>query len=244
MENEDLANADDFFDMMGNEVRRKIMNFLTRGPMSIADLSKEIEVSRQAILKHLKDLEQRGIVETKQADEKVNKAGPNPNLYELKEFFSIHVDMNPSNFGPRVIRFHIEPINENLVLDNEQEGKQGPLHFSKCINALSDVNERIDVVSKTYKELMIEKNKLLKKTSQIAKDNLPHYEERSLLAILYNNPGLARKGFTAHNISTLVGIRDIFVRSMLDNLVQDGWLEKKSEDMYRVNLGPIVSVSR
>nr|MDO8116561.1 MarR family transcriptional regulator [Candidatus Sigynarchaeota archaeon] len=234
MQNDDSLDVDEFFNMMGNDVRRKIMNFLTRGPMSIADLSKEIEVSKQAILKHLKELEQRGIVETKQADEKAKKAGPNPNLYELKDFFSIHVDMNPASFNPRVIRFHVEPINTGSSLDKMPEEKKDVPHFSECIKALSDVNDRIDAASKIYNELMKEKSKTLQKVRQIVTDNFPHYEERSLLAFLYNHPKLAQDGFTVHDIIPSTGMRDIFVRSILDHLVSGRWLQKNGDDRYRV----------
>ena len=55
---------DEFFDIMGNIVRRKILSQLTQGPMSMKDLVKEIDVSRQAILKQINDLIEKGLVET------------------------------------------------------------------------------------------------------------------------------------------------------------------------------------
>lgn len=53
----------DIFEVLGNETRRKILEILSEEPAYLNELSRELRVSQQAILKHLEYLLNKGLIE-------------------------------------------------------------------------------------------------------------------------------------------------------------------------------------
>lgn len=55
--------SDRIFDALGDRTRRRLLEQLgTRGPGSATELAHEVPVSRQAVVKHLRQLEDAGLV--------------------------------------------------------------------------------------------------------------------------------------------------------------------------------------
>lgn len=55
--------SDRVFDALGDQTRRRLLEHLgTRGPGSATELSHRLPVSRQAVVKHLRQLEDAGLV--------------------------------------------------------------------------------------------------------------------------------------------------------------------------------------
>jgi ArsR family transcriptional regulator len=52
-----LADTDVLLDVLGNETRRRILNLISHEPMYFNQLAKEIRTGQQAILRHVKILE-------------------------------------------------------------------------------------------------------------------------------------------------------------------------------------------
>ena len=57
-----IYNDGSILDIIGNNTRRKILATLAREPMYFNQLAKEIGVGQQAILRHMKALEDIGVV--------------------------------------------------------------------------------------------------------------------------------------------------------------------------------------
>lgn len=53
---------DDLFEVLGNETRRRILEILAQEPAYLNQLSRELKVSQQAILKHLEYLQNKGFI--------------------------------------------------------------------------------------------------------------------------------------------------------------------------------------
>jgi DNA-binding transcriptional ArsR family regulator len=49
-------------DALGNETRREIVRILARGPRAVGDIARQLPVSRPAVSKHLRILEDAGVV--------------------------------------------------------------------------------------------------------------------------------------------------------------------------------------
>ncbi len=56
------ASADRVFDALGDATRRAIVDRLSRGPASVSELAKPLEVTLAAVLQHVQVLEQCGLV--------------------------------------------------------------------------------------------------------------------------------------------------------------------------------------
>lgn len=64
-------------DALGNDVRREIICILSEGPMAAGDIAKNFEISRPAVSKHLRVLENAGMIE--------HRTVGNRNIYGLQQ---------------------------------------------------------------------------------------------------------------------------------------------------------------
>jgi predicted transcriptional regulator len=76
-----VYNDDIILDIIGNNTRRKILAILAREPMYFNQLAREIAVGQQAILRHMKTLEDIGLIES--YAEKSNLGAPDRKITDL-----------------------------------------------------------------------------------------------------------------------------------------------------------------
>jgi ArsR family transcriptional regulator len=76
-------------DIIGNNTRRKILATLAQEPMYFNQLAKEIGIEQQAILRHMKTLEDMGLIES--YAEKSNLGAPDRKYYRLNSSFSLTI---------------------------------------------------------------------------------------------------------------------------------------------------------
>ena len=76
-----LNNIDVLLDVLGNETRRRILRLLADEPRYFIQLSKDLGVSQQAVLKHLEILERHGFVTSYEKESEF--AAPNRKYFEL-----------------------------------------------------------------------------------------------------------------------------------------------------------------
>ncbi len=79
------------FAVLGNETRRRILRLLADEPRYLLQLAKELEVSQQAILKHLDLLERYDLVNSYEEESKL--AAPPRKYYELAKSFYMTVGL-------------------------------------------------------------------------------------------------------------------------------------------------------
>ncbi|MEM3737083.1 MAG: helix-turn-helix domain-containing protein [Candidatus Bathyarchaeia archaeon] len=82
---------DTLFDVLGNETRRRIIRLLAEEPRYLLQLAKELEVSQQAILKHMELLKRYGLVNAYEADSEL--AAPPRKYYALARSFYMTVGL-------------------------------------------------------------------------------------------------------------------------------------------------------
>ena len=80
---------DIILDIIGNNTRRKILATLAREPMYFNQLAKEISIGQQAILRHMKTLEDIGLIES--YAEKSNLGAPDRKYYRPNSSFSLTI---------------------------------------------------------------------------------------------------------------------------------------------------------
>ncbi|MDA4111199.1 MAG: helix-turn-helix domain-containing protein [Thaumarchaeota archaeon] len=76
-----VDNIDVLLDVLGNETRRRILRFLADEPRYFIQLSKDLGVSQQAVLKHLEILERYGFVSSYEGES--DFAAPKRKYFEL-----------------------------------------------------------------------------------------------------------------------------------------------------------------
>jgi len=87
------------FWLLGNPTRFEILRHLSREPMFLGQLSREIAVHQQAILRHLQELIEKGFLETYE-DESIR--GPPRKYYRLAKTVRVSIQITPQ--GIRIVR--------------------------------------------------------------------------------------------------------------------------------------------
>jgi predicted transcriptional regulator len=90
------ATLDGLLRVLENPTRRRILERLARESHYPLQLSKELGVSQQAVVKHLRALEECGLVTS--TEEKSDLGGPNRRAYRATERFSLQIDVGPRLF--------------------------------------------------------------------------------------------------------------------------------------------------
>jgi predicted transcriptional regulator len=90
---------DELFELLGSRTRYEILRLLTREPMFLGQLSRELAVGQQAIIRHLRQFIEQGLLDTYE-DESIR--GPPRKYYRLNKCVRLSINIAPD--GVRVIR--------------------------------------------------------------------------------------------------------------------------------------------
>ena len=216
--------VEDFFEIMGNEVRRKIIQSLARGPMSMRDLTSIIDVSRQAILKQIKGLEEKGFIVHEKEESEESRKGPNPHVYQLSQFFTLTYEMNPSYVRPRVVKLGLLPGKKNVQQEQVPDKfKNKPL--KKCFDELIEYDRELEELVKEHKKKYQEKNELVRAIIQRIDATIDNQEEQNLLYYMLKFPKRALEGLTLNEVSRVLNLRKDFAEAVMNNLESLGLVE-------------------
>lgn len=86
-----VDNIDVLLEVLGNDTRRRILQLLADEPRYFIQLSKDLGVSQQAVLKHLEVLERNGFVTSFEGDS--DFAAPKRKYYQLNRSFMLAIGM-------------------------------------------------------------------------------------------------------------------------------------------------------
>jgi predicted transcriptional regulator len=89
--------------VLENPIRRRILQKLSREMNYPLQLSKELHVSQQAIMKHLKVLEDSDFVVS--AEERSDKGGPPRKVYIPRKRYCIRIDIGPNTYNEEFYSF-------------------------------------------------------------------------------------------------------------------------------------------
>ena len=208
----------ELLDLLGNNTRRRILESLTNEPKYFIQLSKEIGVSQQAVLKHLFLLENFGLIESFKA--KSNLAAPDRKYFQLNRsvYLSIGITGNSMEIkmenikGPNKIR-----SKNNMAI----ESKEGSIKKDKEItDILKNTKHKLELLAKRMQELEDAKIHLLKEKQQI----LESLEEDLARRILYSNL-ISREITDIEELSEILNTREkeikIIVKSLEDRFSVD-----------------------
>jgi predicted transcriptional regulator len=88
---------DTILSILENPIRRKILMKLARDTNYPLQLSKELNVSQQAVMKHLKVLEESDFVRS--YEERSDKGGPPRKVYAPRKRYCIRIDIGPNTYA-------------------------------------------------------------------------------------------------------------------------------------------------
>lgn len=153
---EDELTLDTLLKLVENPIRRHILTKLAQEEIYPLQLSKELRVSQQAVSKHLKVLEQAGLVES--YFEK-SSSGP-PRLYyrPVRHFFlSI-------SFGPSLFEAEMHELEDVFSLERDVEQVLSPKEeLRRLYDIMDELKEQMEELNRQRHELFLKRCRLMRR---------------------------------------------------------------------------------
>ena len=140
--------VDELFYLLENPTRRRILKLLSVERLYPLQLSKEIDVTQQAVVKHLRILEDHGLVKSR---DEPSRRGPNRRVYKASRDVSLHIDIGPSTYKQKAeTDFDVSDFSEQnrRVLDAiaESENMDSRARMDLLSRVSQDLKHSIDEV--------------------------------------------------------------------------------------------------
>jgi predicted transcriptional regulator len=179
--------------ILENGVRRSILERLVREPHYPLQLSELLDVSQQAIMKHLKILQESGFVTSEKVPSE--KGGPPKRIYAVTQSFSLRLDLGPDLFraehrklpegGPVRLSGRLPEDALSIV---DKVGTRRSLPMAEAMALLTELNDGLDRLDAERDALIALHQQIKHKASRTVDDEFQQYEERQLAHALLEAP--------------------------------------------------------
>ena len=172
-----MMDLDVLLSMVENPTRRKILESLVKEPHYPLQLSKELGISQQAVMKNLNMLEKNGMVVSYQVSSSI---GPMRTVYEPNSEFTLVIDMRNGMFSARMI----EPS------EDEKEGFDDVKMESlkKTRQTISEIDAKIEELDKERSKLIREREQVMASALSSLNGTGCGYMHRNLMYEILNEP--------------------------------------------------------
>ncbi len=214
--------------IIGNPTRRSILRKLARETHYPLQLSKELNISQQAIMKHLKILEDNDLVISilQKSD-----AGPPRKLYSPTRRFSIVIDISPSTFNEEIRVYEI--VEERKVLGSErdkldlEEMSEKREELIDLATSINEINLKISDLEHQRKNMMQEKEDFMKRAYELMGMLCTGYDERKVLRYI-----LEEDNISISKMSERLNMREMDIERIMRRLEDMGLLEFHRKIIY------------
>ena len=223
-ENQEIG---ELLDLLGNDTRRRILESLANEPKYFIQLSKEIGVSQQAVLKHLFLLEKFGLIESFKA--KSNLAAPDRKYFQLNRsvYLSIGITGNSMEIKMENIKGpNKSKVKNNIAIENKRKYFQSDKEITNILkntkHKLENIEKRMQELEGEKMDLLKEKQQILQIAHQVIRESL---EEDLARRILYSNLN-SRDITDIEELSEILNTREKEIKIIV----------KRLEDRFSVDL--------
>jgi len=154
------TNVDNILSVIGNPARRQILKHLSNGPDYPLRLSKELGLAQQLVTKHLKIMEDVGLVSR---SGEVSPTGPDRKLFTVSKYVTVNLEFTPNIYLENVGVFN--SLKETLGIES---GSAKPLasripqaHRMSDASYVEKVSDLVEEIDEALLELGMERAKLL-----------------------------------------------------------------------------------
>jgi len=212
-------------DVIGNPVRRRIIQKLSEGPDYTLRLSNELNIHQQLASKHLKVIRNAQLVDVvRQPSDK----GADKNMFSLNKFYSLQIDFSPNLYNQRLISFNNPQL--WITADNymdKLEDQVMELTDEECgvdsINPLStivtSIDDELESLEKRRARLLYIRN-LAMNASVTALEELDRKKRQIIHYVL--NMGSA----SIDAISRHMQLREQTIKDLVDDLEHEDILRR------------------
>ena len=170
-----VVGFDESLSILENATRRSILRHLVKEPHYPLQLSELLDVSQQAVVKHLKVLEEAGFVDSEM--KKSDKGGPPKKVYRVNQSFSIRLDLGPDLFRaehrkmPRGASFS-GVLPEGLENVLSKIGSRKSLPIVDAMGILSELDAALESVDRQRDSIIALHQQVMHKVSPVSYTHL------------------------------------------------------------------------
>ncbi|MGD0056391.1 MAG: helix-turn-helix domain-containing protein [Methanomassiliicoccales archaeon] len=211
-----MNDLDMLLSIIENPTRRKILEALVREPNYPLKLSKELQMSQQTIMKHLKVLEDSELVRSH--PEESDRGGPNRKLYVPTSEFTIIVDVGPGLFNAEIVM----PEDSDRLIDqngtlSEPQGQPIERGFKEEVDSLRgsilNIDKELEDLHAKRASLIRLKEQTIEMARKFVENSVDNYQVRRIVYESIKKPSLS-----SQQIGRELGIRDEMVQDVMDEL--------------------------
>ena len=215
-----MVSFDEALTILENSIRRQILVLLVKEPHYPLQLSELINVSQQAVIKHLKVLEKADFVTSEMVASE--KGGPPKKMYKVDQSFSIRLDLGPDLFRAehrRMPRGGAMKLSEKLPKELEgvikKIGTRRKLEIAEAIGVLEELDTVLERIDEQRDAVIALHQQVKKKVASSVSDHSDLYEERQLAHAIMNQP---RRPLDLDLFSQGMRIQSMDAEEMMENL--------------------------
>ena len=188
-----MVGFDEALSVLENPTRRQILRKLVKEPHYPLQLSELLNVSQQAVVKHLKVLEESGFVDSERVPSE--KGGPPKKMYKVNQSFSLRLDLGPDLFraehrkipagGPMRLSNRLPPELNGVV---DRLGTRRKLPMVEAMGVLSELDSALERIDEHRDAVIALHQQVMRKVSPSISEQSGSYEERQLAHAIMNQP--------------------------------------------------------
>ena len=222
-------------DVLGNPVRRRLIEKLSEAPDYTLRLSNELNIHQQLAAKHMKVLKNAELVDVIRQK---SKKGADKNVFSLNKFYSLQIDFSPNLYNQRLISFnnpslwttaddYMDRLEDKVTdLGDEESGidKINPLG-----NIVQSIDDELESLEKRRARLLYIRNLAMNASVQ-ALDELDRKKRQVMHFIL--NQGST----TVNAISRHMNLREETIKDLVSDLENEDIVRRSGNMVYLVEL--------
>ena len=215
-----MVGFDEALSILENPTRRQILRKLVKEPHYPLQLSELLNVSQQAVVKHLKVLEESGFVDSERVPSE--KGGPPKKMYKVNQSFSLRLDLGPDLFraehrkipagGPMRLSNRLPPELNGVV---DRLGTRRKLPMVEARGVLSELDSALERIDEHRDAVIALHQQVMRKVSPSISEQSESYEERQLAHAIMNQP---RRPLDLDAFSQGLRIQSMDAEEMMDAL--------------------------
>ena len=236
---------DTIFSVLENPIRRKILAKLAEEQHYPLQLSKELNISQQAIMKHLKVLEEHNLVES--FEEKSTLGGPPRKCYVSNKYISLRIDIGPNTFRSDVYDYKEmekeikkDEVKVQEILDKEietynekfreileiQEPKE---KLKELSNLILNLNSELDKLKLKHSKLLNFQEQVVRESNRIIGELYREYEERKIIHYI-----MSHQERDLAKIAEALDLREKVIMDLLRQLLKEQRLFALDDDFFKL----------
>jgi len=222
-------------EVLGNPVRRRLIEKLSEAPDYTLRLSNELNIHQQLAAKHMKVLKNAELVDVIRQK---SKKGADKNVFSLNKFYSLQIDFSPNLYNQRLISFnnpslwttadnYMDQLEDKVTdLGDEESGidKINPLG-----NIVQSIDDELESLEKRRARLLYIRNLAMNASVQ-ALDELDRKKRQVMHFIL--NQGST----TVNAISRHMQLSEETIRDLVSDLENEDIVRRSGNMVYLVEL--------